>query len=137
VVEPWKNYLKVRNIETGKEKEAKFPKDYGVSERDEFYRTITKNDWAGSNGIDSVLIAYDGLLGCKGNWTELCLRAVLHGGDNDSTGCIAGSWFGAVYGFAGVSENNYIVSNFLIRDKVFVFYALFLKVIILRNRFIY
>ena len=40
-------------------------------------------------GTDSVLIAYDAILGCKGNWNELCLRAMLHGGDNDSTGIIA------------------------------------------------
>lgn len=105
---PWENYLKVRGIESGTSK-ARFPDKYGVAERDVFYKTITNSHWAGANGIDSVLIAYDGLLGCHGDWTELCLRAVLHGGDNDSTGCIAGSWFGAVYGFAGVAENNYKV----------------------------
>ena len=55
--------------------------------------------WPGSNGLGSVLIAYDALLGCKGDWNELCLRGVLHGGDNDSTGTIAGAWFGAMYGF--------------------------------------
>jgi len=34
---------------------------------------------------------------------------MLHGGDNDSTGCIAGSFYGALYGFKGVSPNNYEV----------------------------
>lgn len=109
MVIPWKQYLNVRNIETGNEECAVFPEKYDVAERDEFYKTIMNSKWAGANGIDSVLIAYDGLLGCGGNWTELCLRAMLHGGDNDSTGCIAGSWFGAVYGFATVPENNYKV----------------------------
>ena len=33
----------------------------------------------------------------------------MHGGDNDSTGCIAGSWYGALYGLKGVSPNNYQV----------------------------
>lgn len=32
--------------------------------------------------------------------------AVLHGGDNDSTGCIAGAFFGACYGFTGVPDNH-------------------------------
>lgn len=32
---------------------------------------------------------------------------MLHGGDNDSTGSIAGSWYGALYGLSGVPENNY------------------------------
>ena len=31
----------------------------------------------------SVIIAYDALLGCNGDWKELVLRGVLHGGDND------------------------------------------------------
>jgi len=26
-------------------------------------------------------------------------QSILHGGDNDSTGTIAGAWFGAFYGF--------------------------------------
>lgn len=96
---PWINYLKTRNIENG-ENEPVFPTTYGVEERDQFYKTIAQSSnahvWAGANGYDSVLIAYDGLLGCGGDWKELCLRAMLHGGDNDSTGCIAGSWFGAL-----------------------------------------
>ena len=32
---------------------------------------------------------------------------MLHGGDNDSTGTIAGAWFGAQYGFNGVPKINY------------------------------
>lgn len=67
---------------------------------------MSNGAWPGGLGIDSVIIAYDGLLGCKGNWDELCLRAMLHGGDNDSTGTIAGAWFGALYGFKGVSKLN-------------------------------
>lgn len=109
VVQPWKNYLKVRQIERGDEVEASFPEKYDVIERDKFYKTIMNSQWAGANGIDSVLIAYDGLLGCKGDWTELCMRAMLHGGDNDSTGCIAGSWYGALYGLENVPEDNYKV----------------------------
>jgi ADP-ribosylglycohydrolase len=112
VVVPWKYYLRVRGIEDGLS-EPVFPAKYTVAERDTFYKTICNSQWAGANGIDSVLIAYDGLLGCKGDWTELCLRAMLHGGDNDSTGCIAGSLYGALYGFSNVPENNYKVINHL------------------------
>ena len=53
------------------------------------------------------MIAYDAFLSCGGSWEELCLRAILHGGDNDSTGTIAGAWFGANYGFKGVPANHY------------------------------
>jgi len=31
----------------------------------------------------------------------------LHGGDNDSTGTICAAWYGAIYGFSRVPENNY------------------------------
>jgi ADP-ribosylarginine hydrolase len=85
----WLNYLKIRKIDKIGMKPV-FPQKYGVKERDEFYKTILDSKWAGAAGLDSVLIAYDALLGCNGDWIELCHRAMLHGGDNDSTGCIAG-----------------------------------------------
>ena len=31
-------------------------------------------------------------------------QSILHGGDNDSTGTIAGAWFGAFYGFQSVPD---------------------------------
>jgi ADP-ribosylglycohydrolase len=47
------------------------------------------------------------LLGSDGNWEELVLRAVLHAGDNDSTGTIACALYGLLYGYAGVPEANH------------------------------
>ena len=35
-------------------------------------------------------------------------RAILHGGDNDSTGTIAAAWFGALYGLENVPKSNWI-----------------------------
>lgn len=58
-------------------------------------------------GFDAVIIAYDALLGCNKSWEELCKRAMLHGGDNDTTGCIAGAWYGALYGFEDVPQIHY------------------------------
>ena len=54
---------------------------------------------------------YDALLAAGDSWEELCMRAVLHGGDNDSTGAIACAWFGVLYGFTGVPECNYKVGG--------------------------
>ena len=42
----------------------------------------------------------------KDNWTELAHRAFFHGGDSDSTGIIAGSLYGALYGYTGVFDKN-------------------------------
>ncbi len=53
-----------------------------------------------------MIIAYDALLGARDNWEELCLRAMLHGGDSDSTGTIAAAWFGAAFGFKNVPKNH-------------------------------
>ena len=36
------------------------------------------------------MIAYDALLGAKGSWTELCRRAMFHGGEGPPTGLLLG-----------------------------------------------
>ena len=59
----------------------------------------------GSNGLDSVLIAYDSILSCDGNFEKLIYLSMLHGGDSDSTGCIAGALFGAYYGDVNLPKN--------------------------------
>ena len=102
----WKEYLKLRGITDG-QSDPKFPVRYDVEERDEFYKSVSFDGWGGASGHDAPMIAYDALLGSGDCWVELCKRAMLHGGDNDSTGVMAGAWFGALYGFRGVSKHNY------------------------------
>lgn len=105
--EVWRSYLALRGIEDGVSQPV-FPAKYGVVERDEFYTSVAfQNVWGGSSGHDAPLIAYDALLGCGGDWCELIRRACLHGGDSDSTGVIACTWYGALYGFRGVPKNHY------------------------------
>ena len=59
----------------------------------------------GSNGLDSVIIAYDSILECEGNFEKLIYNSMLHAGDSDSTGCIAGALFGAYYGNVNLPSN--------------------------------
>lgn len=61
----------------------------------------------GSNGFDSVIIAYDCLLDCNGSFETLIYYSMLHAGDSDSTGCIAGAFYGAYYGKFNLPENMY------------------------------
>eukprot|EP01105_Mastigella_eilhardi_P025766 TRINITY_DN7115_c0_g1_i1.p1 TRINITY_DN7115_c0_g1~~TRINITY_DN7115_c0_g1_i1.p1 ORF type:complete len:687 (+),score=170.15 TRINITY_DN7115_c0_g1_i1:37-2097(+) len=75
--------------------------------RDRFYTSLSHNGKGGASGHDSVIIAYDAVLGSRGSWEQLVRRAALHGGDNDSTGAIAGAWWGARYGFANVPPTNW------------------------------
>ncbi|XP_077198413.1 ADP-ribosylarginine hydrolase [Paroedura picta] len=102
----WDQYLKIRGISDGKSPPS-FPAEYGVKERDEFYTSLSYSGWGGSSGHDAPMIAYDAILGSGNNWTELAHRGIFHGGDNDSTGAIAACWWGAMYGFQGVSKTNY------------------------------
>ena len=102
----WLEYLLDRKI-TEPNSEPVFPITYGVSERDDYYKTLSFHNWGGNSGHDAPMIAYDALLGCNGNWEELCNRAMFHGGDSDSTGTIAGCLFGAMHGFESVPKENY------------------------------
>ncbi len=69
----------------------------------------------GSNGFDSVIIAYDSVLECEGNFEKLIYNAMLHAGDSDSTGCIAGALFGAYYGNVNIPEN---LTHIELKDKL-------------------
>lgn len=62
------------------------------------------SEW-GKNGADSVMIAYDSLLLCRGSWDSLVYFSALHFGDNDTTGTIAGGFYGAMYGFQNTDFN--------------------------------
>lgn len=98
----WRAYMLLRKIDNG-EAEPTFPEVWGPAERDAYYSSIAWAGWGGASGHDSVIIAYDALLGAGDSWHELVYRGILHGGDNDSTGVICGAWFGALYGLAGVA----------------------------------
>lgn len=110
----WVKYLEVRCITNGND-EPKFPDVYGVKERDEFYKSLAFRNWAGSSGHDAPMIAYDALLAAGNNWEKLCKHGMLHGGDCDSTGVIAGACFGALYGYEGVAKCNYEKVEYLDR----------------------
>ncbi|XP_043916422.1 ADP-ribosylarginine hydrolase isoform X2 [Protopterus annectens] len=102
----WTDYLQKRGILDGKST-ATFPEEYGVKERDAFYKSLSFSGWAGSSGHDAPMIAYDAILGAGNSWTELAHRAFFHGGDSDSTAVMSACWWGAMYGFEGVPLCNY------------------------------
>lgn len=57
---------------------------------------------AGNNGPSSVIMAYNGLIDCQGNWEKLVYYTMLHGGDSDTVGAIAGGLYGILYGYGNV-----------------------------------
>lgn len=68
----------------------------------------TQNDIvtiAGGSGQTAVIMAYFALLDSKGQWEKLVYYSMLHGGDSDTVGAIAGGLYGAVYGMIDVQEH--------------------------------
>eukprot|EP01091_Cochliopodium_minus_P016112 TRINITY_DN5933_c0_g1_i2.p1 TRINITY_DN5933_c0_g1~~TRINITY_DN5933_c0_g1_i2.p1 ORF type:complete len:382 (+),score=123.40 TRINITY_DN5933_c0_g1_i2:59-1147(+) len=110
-IEKWENYLTLRKLT--KEDVLKgdclvFPSNFDqVEERDIYYKTLSFCGWAGASGHDASIIGYDALLYAGGDFEKLCLCGMLHAGDSDSTGTIAGALFGALYGFKGIPETLY------------------------------
>jgi REP element-mobilizing transposase RayT len=49
----------------------------------------------------------------KYNWESLVFFTTLHFGDNDTTGAIAGMWFGALRGYDEVNKNVSKIINML------------------------
>ena len=115
----WRNYLQRRKIEDGVSQPHA---DYNVSSvkaRDAFYEELSFDGTGGASGHDAPMIAYEALLFTwkptdpsnqeekRRQWMDLCKCSMLHGGDSDSTGIIAGACWGAMEGYLGVPKNHY------------------------------
>jgi len=75
----------------------------------EFNPKYDKNNFdygsIGTTGLDACIYAYDCLLLCNGNFNTFTLLVAIHPGDNDTTGAIGGTWYGAYYGFPDNLKN--------------------------------
>lgn len=56
----------------------------------------------GGSGVTSMLMVYDALIDAEDSWERLIYYAMLHVGDSDTIGAIAGGLFGALYGYDSV-----------------------------------
>lgn len=68
----------------------------------------TASDQIGSSGYLCMIMAYDALLDCDGKWEKLIVYAILHSGDSDTVGAIAGGLYGAVYGLGDVPKHMFM-----------------------------
>ena len=94
---------------------------YALSEYNTYFKKNENEIWSslGISGIDSVIYAYDSLLmsiipdekfklntnNMIYNPEALVFYSALHIGDSDSTGAIAGFWYGALLGYNGFDKN--------------------------------
>jgi len=73
------------------------------------YENFTINTVAkviGESGFSAVIMAYDALLDARDCWEKLIIYSALHFGDGDTVGAIAGSWYGALYGFNNMPKKH-------------------------------
>lgn len=73
---------------------------------------------AGKGALDCVIIAYDAFVDSmlseiNPSWEKLVIYSSIHSGDSDSTGAVAGSFWGAYNGFDGVPKSNYSKLEYL------------------------
>jgi ADP-ribosylglycohydrolase len=64
----------------------------------------TKSTGIGVSGFCASIMAYDALLDCDGLWEKLVFYAMLHPGDSDTIGAIAGGLYALIYGFGDVPK---------------------------------
>ena len=106
----WTYLLDLRGLNKPDATEATYPEGFktDIKQREKFYaaKTFAYSGWAGSSGHDSVMLAYDALVGCGDNWTDFLYWGALHGGDSDSTGAIGAAWFGILFGYQGVPSGH-------------------------------
>lgn len=105
-VNMWKIYLETRFVDN---KPLKTRATGNMIFRLKYYHeNFAKNlkvGQIGSSGYCGLIMAYDALLDCDGKWEKLVFYSMLHPGDSDTVGAIAGGLYGAVYGYGDVGNN--------------------------------
>ena len=121
----WKRYnefkLKKRGVKEyiPSNKHLNFLMSFNPTERIQEYiknkeLLINKDDiiWnnMGITGLDCCIYAYDCLLNSyidgKYSWENFMINVALHIGDNDTTGCIGGFWFGLLLGYENIIDKS-------------------------------
>ncbi|MBN3322714.1 ARHL1 protein, partial [Atractosteus spatula] len=103
----WQFYLEEREIERDDQDKPAFPERHDAEEMDKIYKRWSSEGRGGRRGHDAPMIAYDALLAAGSDWTELCKRAMFHGGESGATGSIAGCLYGLRYGLEQVPAGLY------------------------------
>jgi ADP-ribosylarginine hydrolase len=63
------------------------------------------NNVAGGTGPTSIIMAYAAILDAEDNWEKVVYYSMLHSGDSDTVGAIAGALYGLLYGFKNVPQH--------------------------------
>ena len=101
----WKKYIATRFIDGIPIKNKAFTNPlYRIRYYYDNFFKDTNSTQIGGSGFLCMIIAYDALLVCDGKWEKLIVYGMLHNGDSDTIGAIAGGLYGAVYGKGDVPD---------------------------------
>ena len=117
-INKWRNYMEDKFDEYDytykKSKIMKYP-----AQRSIYYHSFSnrkKDIYPGGGGDDSGIIAYDCLMDSNGSWDKLVFYSMLHVGDSDTTGIIAGYLYGSYYGLNKVY--NKMIDNMIDHKEI-------------------
>jgi ADP-ribosylglycohydrolase len=107
----WRRYIDTR---FSKDKEPIKTKAHtNILFRTRYYQTNFVNEkrddetFAGFTGYSAIIMAYDCLIDAEDKWEKLVIYSMLHIGDSSTVGAIAGSLYGAVYGYGDVPVSQF------------------------------
>jgi ADP-ribosylglycohydrolase len=102
----WRKYIDTRFID---EKPIKIRSTSNMIFRIKYYVDNFiengRSKYLGNSGFCAMIMAYDSVLDCDGKWEKIIFYAILHFGDSDTVGAIAGGLYGALYGIGDVPQN--------------------------------
>lgn len=104
-VKAWKKYTDTRFVNGKPIKNKAFSNPmYRIRYYHDNFFKDTKSLQIGDSGYLCVIMAYDALLDCDGKWEKIIVYSMLHSGDSDTIGAVAGGLYGAVYGKGDVPQ---------------------------------
>lgn len=113
-LDPWKKYIEKRFDDKMRFTKQRFMQVPSVRSKfflDNFVPKEFGTNIVGTNGADVNIIAYDALMDAMIGQNDICwekfiVYSAIHYGDSDSTGAIAGAFYGAYFGRKHVPESN-------------------------------
>jgi ADP-ribosylglycohydrolase len=102
----WKKYQEIRVNDFNINSKSVIDIEYRFKFLSQFYpKTNNNNLWNNftKSGLDCLIYSYDCLL-ITSDWDTFMTLVSIHAGDNDTTACIGGSWYGAFYGYNGFDK---------------------------------
>jgi len=104
-VKYWKKYLDTRFVD---DKPIKTRSTSNMIFRIKYYYENfvkdTDADYIGGSGFCALIMTYDALIDCGGFWEKLVFYSMLHPGDSDTIGAMAGGYYGLLFGFGDVPK---------------------------------